>query len=696
MIITIAMKRSCLNRFFVSLFFFLLFQPAVADPSELIAKLKDLNNYIEEVKVNETVYKQALSWEQGKPEKVYLAIRETDKKGNLTVSGYEFYLVNLDVQALEVITRGKKTRLRLEIKNDRQFIKVFEGKQFTGYSEGADIMISDAATGRKMINLWKEAVRLQSLRFYQYSSSQEALDTLSVLTQANGNREPGLKQSVAYKGNDRYEITFLKTRLSGELEVNQYTVEACDLIASGPLITVKKMQLNLNIRTAKKYIQHYRNGVSQRYRDELNLVFSDVLDAQNAANALAYIINACNNPEGIQWQSSVEALKWIEEQPGTLSRVSNILKQAITIDTSNYYQLTYTKKKLDDRGQQYTETSEAYIPDLGEGLSFDVANDRIEVTLRVQDKMPYIKHIDEDGAVDFSSSMQIAVKTTDMARDLINALNYLRLNVNASLLSWAGTEQALNWVAANVQGPDEAFQQEVSFEPLDDYKISVVQQEQGKAFENYYLYLQDADPKGLAIDVSQNLLELTVPVRKEQPYIKQVSSDGGVQFRDELTLYFSSLLKARNTRNAIRAAVKNYTRPVYRWNSREEALAFLGENVRDIEQGKNTYKQRVKAEDECTLKLTTIEFNSRKSSEYIYTFNPRKVSFSASAIEAEGFLAPTRLNLKLAGKQEAAVFSFRKNGERKEPLQTISILVDDVQQGRKIKSALYYLSEGCE
>lgn len=696
MITTIAMKHSCLNRFFVSLFFFLLFQPAVADPSELIAKLKDLNNYIEEVKVNETVYRQALSWEKGKPEKVYLEVRETDKKGNLTVSGYEFYLVNLDVQALEVLTRGKKTRLKLQIKDDRKFIKAFKGKQFTAYSEEADIIISDAATGQKIIDLWKEAVSLQSLRFTRYSSPQEALDTLSTLAKANGSNEPGLKQSVAYKGYDRYEITFLKTRLNDELEVNQYTVEACDLIAPRQLITVKKMQLNLNIRTSKKYIQHYQNGVSQSYRDELNLVFSDVLDAQNAANALAYIINACNNPEGKQWQSSHEALNWIEKKPGTLSRVSDILKQEITIDTSNYYQLTYTKKKLNNRGQQYTETSEAYIPDLGEELLFDVADDRIEVTLRVQDGKSYIKHIDEDGSFYFSSNMQIAVKNTDMARDLVNALNYLRLNVNASLLSWASTDQALNWVAANVRGPNEELQQEVSFKPLDDYRIAVVQQEQDKAFENYYLYLQDVDAKSLKLNVSRNLLELTVPVREKKAYIKQVSSNGGVHFRDELTLYFSNLLKARNTRNAIQAAVKNYTRPVHRWKNREEALTFLSENIQDIKQGKKTYKQRLRAEAECKLKLTTIEFNSRKSSEYIYTFKPQEVSFSASAIKAEGFLAQTRLNLKLEGKQETAAFSLRENGEMKDALQTINILVDDVQQGRKIKSALYYLSKGCE
>ena len=244
----------------------------------------------------------------------------------------------------------------------------------------------------------------------------------------------------------------------------------------------------------------------------------------------------------------------------------------------------------------------------------------------------------------------------------------------------------------------DTYQQNLAIDPENENQLifekKIVESDGTGTETKYILYSEDISLEKLDIKVSGK--KLFVPlVTGSNKYIKNYKNEQLQDFTGSVEILFSDPLLAKNFMAAIRFLKENTVAEENASMSKEEARAFLLENIQTIELPTEQYAQMVETSEEanCKISFIRVELNKKKPSmEYRYEFDVSDIHTGNSNLSVKG--ETISINLVTSGNEK--LIKPYKNGEEGDFLDDFVIYSDDVMVARKTLAAFAALSEGCK
>jgi hypothetical protein len=129
--------------------------------------------------------------------------------------------------------------------------------------------------------------------------------------------------------------------------------------------------------------------------------------------------------------------------------------------------------------------------------------------------------------------------------------------------------------------------------------------------------------------------------------------------------------------------------------SKEQAIAFLSENIQNIELPEDQYEQKIEldGEENCIMSFSRVETDSKGASDlYIFEFNISDIHPDNSKIIIKGEIIA--INLVTLGSEK--LIKPYKNSEAGNFVDDLLIYVDDILLAKKTLAAFATLTEGCK
>ena len=346
---------------------------------------------------------------------------------------------------------------------------------------------------------------------------------------------------------------------------------------------------------------------------------------------------------------------------------------------------------------------EFYLSDIDKNTIISKPSGKtINVELSVQNNLKFIKVFAEGALKEYSSRMEILATDADNARAIIDNLKSAIPQIKPSELQFATLKDASEWLSKNIGevkiGTDH-FVQSVTYDQAKPYLLNYTQTKtdsKGVA-TNYVFYfnLDDINKNTITISISGNLMKVKLATKGNQNFIKVTKNNEPQSYDKDIEIVFDDLDKARNTINALNAAIAN-TKPILpTFKSKKEALDKIGTWISKSNAGTNQYTQSfafdVANPDKLTiiLNITETKGKTEESKFEFYTFD---ADANLVGVSASGKDAQITLNIK--GKVKyIKVF---KNNIQQSYDDQIVLHSHDIESARQAAEAFRYIVNNSE
>ncbi len=149
--------------------------PDWATAKEAITWLKE---NIGQVIVQSTKYEQSFTFNDEKNYLVTLSVKKIDAKGASTEETFDFNMLDVNKNKVELKVSGLNLTVTSEIKGSDRYIKHTKNGQIQSYESDFEIQASDIDLARNIINALVTATTKSKAEFTQYKNTNQALDYL--------------------------------------------------------------------------------------------------------------------------------------------------------------------------------------------------------------------------------------------------------------------------------------------------------------------------------------------------------------------------------------------------------------------------------------------------------------------------------------------------------------------------------------
>jgi hypothetical protein len=235
------------------------------------------------------------------------------------------------------------------------------------------------------------------------------------------------------------------------------------------------------------------------------------------------------------------------------------------------------------------------------------------------------------------------------------------------------------------------FQQ--SFDILDDvngkisYTLTAVD-EKGKAVkESYEFYISDIDKNTLIRKTSGKKLSVSISVNNSQKFIKHLKEDKLDGYVNNLEMLEANSDGAQEVISLFKTAIPLVKTSEKDWTSNTDALNWLKSNIGQVTVSSGTVDQAFSfGERKDYLVSLTIKKTEQKgtSVEEKYEFNILDINKNKLLVNVSG----TQLSISIETNGNNKFIKYTKNNALQSYTDDLSILAQDIDQARKIISAI--------
>jgi hypothetical protein len=634
--------------------------------------------------------------------KIRIEELKTDKKGRSSSEAYIFYLSDINPLSLSFKASGKVINLSMETNLSQKFITVFEENEFDGYENEISIQMSEVDKARAFIETFKSHIGTCKTTDRSWTSHEEALAWLSENIGESVISSTTYKQAFS-KGAKNY-LAQLETETTDSKGNRQKEIKTFDLSDIDPSdlslnVSGKELVVELNVRDNEYYIKVEEDDGEFNFAREVEIHTDDIEIARNIVNAFVFLASDIR-PERKEWKSYTQALTYVKDNLKEVSVGSANYSQSLVFGESPSDIVSFTSVKTDSKGASAEETSSFYLHDLNPSVGLDVSSSNGYLDIETKNKDKYIKQSSEGKIQTYSNSLKIYIDDIEMARELINALEYAVKNSESGIKEFASADKAMDWLS---QGPgevtidDESIQQTLKISPGMENKLDlhVLTTDEGNppVDERFEIYPEDLALEDLIIKVSGKKLYVPLSTGKLK-YIKAYKENELQNFTSGTDVFFEDVQKANNFIAAITTLHENSKVKDRLLADKAAAWDYFNKYLKKLEIGGDTYDQKIeKLEgDDCKLKFTRVETDSKGSTEYIFEFMASDIDPAESDISVYS----DKLYITPVTKGKQKLVKTYKNGEVGNFVYDFDLYVDDVLVAKKMLGAVLTLSNACK
>jgi hypothetical protein len=676
----------------------------VLNISSLMAqeKIGWLAEYTAEIDAGSYIYAYNYTSVDNNTCKLRIEELKTDKKGKTSSEAYVFYLSDINPSSLGFKASGKVINVSMETNLSQKFVTVFEGGEFEGYTDEISIRMSEVDKARSFIEAFKSHIGTCKTTDRSWTSQEEALAWLAENIGESVISGTTYKQTFS-KGDKNY-LAKLKTETTdskGNIQTATCTFDLSDINPSGVELNVsgKDLEVELNIRNNKYFIKVEEDEGEFSFDKDLEIHTDDIEIARNIVNAFIYLASEIH-PERKEWKSYTEALTYVKDNLQEVPAGSAVYAQSLSFGESPADIVNFSSVKTDSKGVSAEEVSSFYLNNLNPSIELDVSSSNAYLDLEIKNNDKYIRQSSEGRILTYSSSLKIYVDDIDKARDLINALEYAAKNSESGTREFASAEKAIEWLS---QGPGEVtidetnIKQTLRIAPAMENKMElhVVTTDEGSASvnERFEIYPEDLSLEDLEIKVSGKKLYVPLSTDKVK-YIKVFEENELQNFSSSTDVHFEDVQKANNFIAAISVLQKNSKVQDRLLKDKAAAWDYFTNYLKKLEIGGVEYEQKIEKMDgdECKIRFTRVETDSKGTTEYVFEFMTSDIDPAKSEITVYS----DKLYITPVTKDKQKLIKTFKDGEVGNFGYDFDLYVDDVLVAKKMLGAISTLSNACK
>ncbi len=627
---------------------------------------------------------------------------KTDKKGKSSTGTYVFYLSDINPSSLGFKTSGKVIDVSMETNNSQKFVTVFEEGEFEGYTSKISIQMSEVDKARSFIEAIKTHIGTCKTTDRSWTSHDEAWSWLSANIGESVISGTTFKQ--AFKKGKKDYLAQLETETAdskGNTTAEIMIFDLSDIDPSGITLNVsgKDLAVDLKVRGNKYYVKVLKDEGKFSFTRDVQIHTDDIEIARNIVNAFVFLASDIH-AERKEYKGYSQALTYVKDNMKEVPVGSTNYSQSLSFGESPSDIVNFTSVKTDSKGVSSEEVSSFYLNNLNPAVSLDVSSSGAYLELEIKNKNKFIKQSSGGKILTYSSSLKIYVDDIDMARELINALEYAVNNSSSGIREFATAEKTIEWLS---QDPGEVtidaknIKQTLRISPDMENKLelNVVTTDEGSApvNERFEIYPEDLSKEDLVIKVSGKKLYVPLSTGKLK-YIKVHKENALQNYSSSADVLFEDVQKANNFIAAITALNEKSKVQDRLLKDNSAAWDCFGMFLKKLEIGGVTYEQKLEKMDgvDCKLRFTRVETDSKGTSEYVFELMASDIDPAVSGTTVYGnklYITPV-----IKGKQK--LIKTYKNGEAGNFVYDFDLYVDDVVVAKKMLGAFSTLSNSCK
>lgn len=634
--------------------------------------------------------------------KIRIEESKTDKKGKTSSEAYIFYLSDINPSSLNFKASGKVIKVSMETNLSQKFITVFEENEFEGYTDEITIQMSEVDKARSFIETLKSHIGTCKTTDMSWTSHEEALAWLS--ENIGESVSSGTTYKQAFSKGEKYYLVQLETESldsKGNRQKETRIFNMSDIDPAGVSLNVSGKELIVELKALdnKYYIKLKEDNGEFSFNREVEIHTDNIEIARNIVNAVVFLASGIR-PERKEWKNYIHALTFVKDNLKEVPVGSATYSQSLGFGELPSDIVSFTSVKTDSKGASSEETSSFYLNNLSPSVGLNVSSGSAYLDLEVENKDKYIKQSSEGKIKTYSSSLKIYVDDIEAARDLINGLEYAIKKSDSGIKEFVSADKAMEWLS---QGPGEvtidekSIKQSLRISPAIENKLElrVVTTDEGNPpiDEIFEIYPEDLSPEDLIIKVSGKKLYVPLSTGKLK-YIKAYKENELQNFTSGTDVLFEDVQKANNFIAAITAIHENSKVKDRLMADKSAAWEYFNKYLKKLEITGVEYDQRIEKidGDDCKLKFTRVETDSKGSTEYVFEFMASDIDPALSGITVYAqkiYISPTI-------KDKQKLVKTYKNGEAGNFIYDFDLYVDDVLVAKKMLGAISTLSNTCK
>ncbi len=456
----------------------------------------------------------------------------------------------------------------------------------------------------------------------------------------------------------------------------------------------KVINISLNIKNGQKFVSVSEDGEFTGYTGDVPVTMSEVDKARALIDALKSHIGECKQTDRA-WNSRDEAFDWLVENIKPSDNSGTTYDQTFSKGNKPYMAVMQTES-TDSKGNQNKVTRTFDLSDINpNGINLEVSGKSLKIEVPVTGKNYFIMEKTGDNEVNFGRDFEIYTDDIEVARNIVNAFQYLVTNTKAERVQWAGYKEALGFVKdhlGEITSGGKIYNQTLSFDPSASGAVTlsaeVTDSKGTSSAESSIFYMADIQPP-IGLNVSSHGAYLEIVTKDKNKYIKQTEGGAMDNWANSVRLYIDDIDLARNLAGAFEYGAVNSNGGDPGLNSPENVISWLTANVAELNVDGKQVKQVLKVspaiENQFDLQVYTSD-NSGTEVHEQFTIYPEDLSAGDNTIQVSG----KKLSVPLSTGKLSYIKAFR-DGELQNYTKSTDIYFDDVQKAKYFTEAIGFL-----
>jgi hypothetical protein len=345
--------------------------------------------------------------------------------------------------------------------------------------------------------------------------------------------------------------------------------------------------VTLATKSSQKFISLYGNEGLEEYANTVSINFDAVDKARSFIDVLKGHCNDCKSAEN-SWSSASEAFGWLNKNITESMNSGSSVKQTFKAGAKSYL-AEFIAETTDSKGISKKSDYLFNLNDINPtGILLEISGKSLKVVIPVKDNKNYIQEVKDGLNVSFTKEIEILSDDIELARIVINALNYVVSAAKPEIKEWVNYSDALGFTKNNlkeVSVGSTKISNELSFSASTSGAISIkILETDSKGIQTEEIntfYLIDIAPE-VKLEVTPKNVFLTFETKEKAKYIKQTGKEKTLGYSSSLKVYMDNIEQARDVIGALEFAIKSGTDGVQAFSSIQKAMDWLNKNPGDV------------------------------------------------------------------------------------------------------------------
>ena len=498
------------------------------------------------------------------------------------------------------------------------------------------------------------------------------------------------------EGNDcKLKFEEVVTDKKGSTETRSWIFYLADIDPSAISFKAKGKSIGISMEThqSQKFITYYEEGELDGYTEEIEIKMNEVDMTRSFIETLKEYITNCKETQ-VTWENRDQAFTWL------VNNVENATVGEVKWDQkfeqgNRIYLVDFQANSVNGKGEQELADYTFDLNDINPlAINLKISGKSFYIEVPVREGKRFIK-VKSPTGTEFTKDLQIYANDIELARQIVNALNYLVNNTTPDRPQWDSYSAALGFVKDNlgeVNIGDELYSNSIDF---DASPSGLVNLEIGKSDSDgtsesvkYSFYLTDLMDK-VKLEVSKYSITVKMETKNKNDFIRESMDEKVMDYSSALDFHVSGIDMARDILNAFEHAIRNSEEEIEEFSNIDEIGSWFLENIGLIEIDEDKYEQnlRLVKENENQLKLErNLTEDDGGSTETSFILYPEDISLDELKIKVSG----KKLSVRLETEKGKYIKKF-KNGLLQNFTANAELLFSDPLAAKNFMAAIRFL-----